>query len=75
MHATIRPKPPSHLLLQRVPDLPLFYRHQAMIVAVRVMDKVQMSVHKEIRVVAMRHGFVAAIGAMAMRGLVALTGV
>lgn len=54
MHATIRPKPPSHLLLRRVLDCPLFYRHQAMIVAVRVMDKVQMSVHKEIRVVAMR---------------------
>lgn len=63
MHATIRPKPPSHLLLRRVLDLPLFYRHQAMIITVCIMGKMQVPIHEETRMIAVRHGFVAVTGA------------
>lgn len=64
MHATIRPKPPSHLLLRRALDLPLSYRYHTVIIAVGVMGKVQVPIYEEIRMVAVRHGFVAAIGAV-----------
>ena len=66
MHVMIRLKPPSRLLLRRVLELPLSYRHQAMIITVRIMDKMQMPVHEKIRMVAMRHGFVTAIRAVDM---------
>ena len=64
MNVTIRPKPPSHFLLRRVLDLSLSDRHQTVIIAVSLMGKMQMPIHEKIRVVAMRHGFVAAIRAM-----------
>lgn len=73
MNVTIRPKPPSRFLFRRVLELPLSYRHQAVIIAVVVMGKMQMPVHEEIRMVAMRDGFVTAIRAMGVRRLVAFT--
>lgn len=66
MPATIRPKPPSRLLLRRVLDLALSYRHQTVIIAVSLMGKMQMPIHEKIRMVAMRHGFVTAIRAVDM---------
>ncbi len=73
MQMTIRPKPPRRFLLRRVLDLSLSYRHHAVIIAVSLMGKMQMSIHEKIRMVAMRHGFVPAIRAMGMRRLVAFT--
>ena len=73
MNVTKRPKPPRRLLLRRVLDLRLSHRHQAVIITVGVVGKMQMPVHQEIRVVAMGHGFVAAIRTVDMRRLVAFT--
>ena len=42
----------------------LAHRHQAVIVTMAVMGKMQMPIDEKIGVVAMRHGFVAAIGAV-----------
>ena len=64
MHATIRPKPPSRFRFRPALDLPLSYRYHTVIIAVGVMGKVQVPIHEEIRMVAVRHGFVTAIGAV-----------
>lgn len=63
---TIRPESLRRSLLRRGLDLPLSYRHQAMIIAVGTMGKMQVPIHEEIRMVAVRHGFVAAILAVDM---------
>ncbi len=64
MTVTRSTKPPTRFRFQRAPDSSLSYRHQAVVVAVSSMGKMQMPIHEEIRMIAMRHGFVTAIGAV-----------
>lgn len=45
-----------------------------MIIAVGIMGKMQVPIHEEIRMVAMRYGFVAAIGIVDMRCIMAFAG-
>ena len=64
MTMTSSTKSPARFRFQPALEPSLSHRDQTVIIAMGVMGKMQVPIHQEIRMVAVRHGFVAAIRAV-----------